>query len=237
MNRRAGPGLRKRLAWTALLLVGALLLAVPGLGESADEVYDREIRSLLTVAILHLQGITDAISECAGNPSQCVEDPATVLERLNASVTGLAAVRASALDLAPSARYEVVHGLVLQGLNDSIRGGSLYSEGIEEGRLDKFSAGSDLVEIGQTELSLAVDLLNDLRPRSPLENVLLVVVIVLGASLGTAIAVILWWYRRLTEAPPSSEDGATASPSSEEDASGPSPAPGDEPGRSGEGPP
>ena len=178
------------------------LLLLSGLGingaraQSDEERYVQEIRSLLIAAELHLSDAADALAQCLANFSRCVMHSSSVVGQLNASRNSLVAVRASVLSLSVPGRYQLVNDLVVRGLTDSIDGIGLHMEGLSEGSLAKFEAGSDLTGAGRQELQDAVDLLRAMPPRSTFEEILLFLAIAISGSLIVSVALLVWWYRR-----------------------------------------
>lgn len=185
-----------RSAFPVLLIVVLALSPGGARAQVSEEAYVQELSTLLTVADLHLTEATDALVQCVERFADCFSDPSLTVRRLNTSRIGLATVRDSVASQEVPERYVVVHRLVLQGLNDSIDGILLHAEGLQEGSVDKFTAGSDLMNVGWEELEAAVELLQATPPSSPLERLLLILLIAIGASLVVSITGILWWYRR-----------------------------------------
>ena len=147
--------LRRILPTVLLSLFLLSILGVEGArAQSAEERYVQEIRSFLIEAEIHLSDATDALADCLATFSRCLADPSSVVVRLNASRNSLIAVRASVLSLAVPWRYLEVNDLVVRGLTHSIDGTGLHMEGLREGSLEKFEAGSDLAAMGR-------------RPRQP----------------------------------------------------------------------
>jgi hypothetical protein len=199
MNRPSGRRrVKTRRMFLALFLIVLLLRFGAGTSwaQSEEEHYVQEIRSLLVVADLHLTAARDALLQCLGDFDGCVSDSRLVVGRLNLSRDGLAAVLSSAGTLDAPARYGVVHDLVSLGVRDSISGIGFHVEGLIEGSLDKFEAGSDLTEVGRSELQEAVDLLNSTPPRAELEALLFWIVIAIVATSVTSVTILLLWYRK-----------------------------------------
>ncbi len=178
----------------ALLLIAASPLA--GLAEADEEQYFREITAIIAAADTHLDGISDAISNCLQNFLICTTNPSPFIAQLNVSRNGLITLRETAVALEVPDRYRTIHDLVTQGLTDIIEGIALYIEGLEEGSTQKLDGGGDLTSTGTQELQLAVDLLAQTPPTSPLQQLLIILIIVIGSSLVVSIVLLVWWYRR-----------------------------------------
>lgn len=192
----------------ASIVLGSV--AVPASAESEEERYVKEITSLLIVADLHLTGARDALLQCLSDFGGCVSDSRLVVARLNISRDGLGTVLNSTASQNVPARYRVVHDLVAQGLRDSISGIGLHVEGLQEGSLEKFEAGSDVTAVGRGELQGAIDLLNSTPPRSEFEAWLVPIIVAIAAASVVSTTGLLLWYRK--ERRHASTEGRTAKP-------------------------
>ncbi len=181
------------------LLLAVLVSAPVSNGAKAqtdEERYVHEITIWLIEADRHLSEASRALTNCLANFSGCVTDPSPVVERLNASRNALVVVRAAVLSLTVPGRYRVVNDLVIQGLTHSINGTALHMEGLSEGSLAKFEAGSAFMSQGRDELREAANFLGAMPPRSLLEEVLVYLLGALAVSLAISTTLLVWWYRR-----------------------------------------
>ena len=182
------------------LLLLAVLVSDPvsngARAQTDEEQYVHEITIWLIEADRHLSEASRALTDCLANFSGCVTDPFPVVERLNASRSGLVRVRAAVLSLAVPGRYRVANDCVIRGLTHSINGTALHMEGLNEGSLAKFEAGSAFMSQGRNELQEAANLLRAMPPRSLLEEVLVYLLGAIAASLAISTTLLVWWYRR-----------------------------------------
>lgn len=197
-SRGTGKVARRAVACMVLLLILSLSGPIVGTAQAQDEEqYFRDIASLIAAAEVHLGEATEAILTCAASLVQCTTNPVPILVRLNASRNGLDGIRATVLGLAVPARYRTAHGLVAQGLNDSIAGIDLYVEGILSQSDTGILTGADLFSAGIGELAEAERLLAQSPPASPLLEILTILIVALGASVAVSVGLILWWVRRM----------------------------------------
>jgi hypothetical protein len=153
--------------------------------------------SLIAAAEVHLGDAAGAILTCAASLAQCTANPTSITTKLDASRDGLDGIRSTVLGLTVPDRYRAAHDLVAQGLNDSIEGIDLFVEGILIPSDTKIIAGADLFSVGLGEIAEGERLLAQSSPSSQLAELLIIIVVALGASITVSVVLILWWVRRM----------------------------------------
>jgi hypothetical protein len=197
-----------------LSVLSLLVLSTTGMetigGPSDEELYVAEIRDLIVAANLQLVEASDGLAQCLGGFSECISDPAPVVQQLEAARIGLADLRTNVSRLTVPDRYRSINELVAQALTDSIDGIALHMVGLQEASLEKFEAGSDLTALGREQLMEAVALLEVTPPRSPWADLLLVLLIAVPVALVSSLALLLWRYRRRRRgrSPPRDDEGS-----------------------------
>ncbi|MEE9592582.1 MAG: hypothetical protein V3W28_03260 [Thermoplasmata archaeon] len=187
-------------AMASLFLLLGLVISglIVGPAQAQDEEqYFRDMGSLIAAAEVHLGEAAEAILTCAASLAQCIANPTSITTKLNASRDGLDGLRSTVLALTVPDRYRAAHDLIAQGLNDSIAGIDLFVEGILTPSDTKILAGADLFSDGLSKIAEGERLLAQSPPTSPLVELLIIVVVALGASVTVSVVLILWWVRRM----------------------------------------
>lgn len=198
---------RRLLAVVLLAVISLSLGSGMAAAQSDEEVYFQAIVVFLIETNLHLDNASEALSDCTLNFSGCINDPTPVINRLNASRTGLIEVSADVAALPVPERYRQVQEHSVAGLTESIDGLALHMNGLRNQSLEIFQAGSVHMSTGRDELGEAADILSATPPRSVFDQALPLLAIAGGVSGAVVVALFLLWRAKAARkrTPPPSE--------------------------------